>query len=70
MAPTEKEEEVASSSPPKQSMHSTNTLEHALILLKGMINEHVFMNLVSLAKMFQPSLTIFEIWQNSVCFKN
>ena len=30
--------------------HFTSTLEHALIFLKCMINEHVFMNFVSLRK--------------------
>ena len=44
---TEEEEEEASSNSPKQIMHSTNTFEHALILLKHMVNKHVFMNLVS-----------------------
>ena len=33
-----KEEEAFSSSP-KQVMHLTNTLEHAQIFLKGMVNE-------------------------------
>ncbi len=36
----EEEEEVFSSSS-KQVMHFTNTLEHALIFVKGMVNEHV-----------------------------
>ena len=44
--------EEAPLSSPKQIMHFTNTLEHALILLKCMVNEHVFMNLVSLGKSF------------------
>ena len=35
-------------------MHSTNTLEHTLIILKCMVNEHVFMNLVSLSKISSP----------------
>ena len=43
------EEEVSLSSP-KQIMHSANILKHALIFLKGMLNEHVFMISVSLGK--------------------
>ena len=35
-----KEGETSSSSP-KQIMHSTNTLEHALIILKCMVNMYV-----------------------------
>ena len=42
----EEEEEETSSSSPKQIMHSTNTLEHALIVFKCMVNEHVFVDLV------------------------
>ena len=34
--------------------HSKSILEHALIFLKCMVNEHVFMNLVSLNKSFNP----------------
>ena len=49
-----KEEEEASSSSPKQILHPTNTLEHTLLILKYMINEHVFMTLVSLNKNFNP----------------
>ena len=47
-------------SSPKQIMHSTNTLEHAqdVFFYKGMVNEHVFMNLVSLRKKVQPSLIL------------
>ena len=30
--------------------HSTSTLQHAIIFLKFKINEHIFMNLVSLSK--------------------
>jgi hypothetical protein len=41
----EEEEEEASSNSPKQVMHSTNILEHAPILLKCVVNEHVFTNL-------------------------
>ena len=37
--------------------HSTSTLQHALISLKCMVNEHVFMNLVSLNKYFSPHLS-------------
>jgi hypothetical protein len=32
------------------------------------VNEHVFMSLVSLSKTI--SLTSFEIWQNNACLKN
>ena len=39
-------------------MHFTITLEHALMFLTCMVNEHVFMNLVSLSKKFQPSLIL------------
>ena len=35
-------------STPNKIVHSTNTLEHTLIFLKGVISEHVFMNLISL----------------------
>jgi hypothetical protein len=66
----EEKEETTSLSSPEQIMHSTNTLEHILIFLKGTINEPVFMNLVSLTKIFQPPLTNFKIWQHSVCFGN
>jgi hypothetical protein len=38
----------ASLSLPKDIMHSTYTLEHALIFLKCMISEHIFVNLVPL----------------------
>ena len=57
---TEKEKEESSSSSPKQIMHSINTLEHALIFLfKGMINEHVFTNLMSITRqIFQPSIIL------------
>ena len=34
--------------------HYANTLEHALISLKSMINKHVFMNLKSLNNNFNP----------------
>jgi hypothetical protein len=33
-----------------QLMHFTNTLDRVLIFLKGMVNEHVFMSLVSLGE--------------------
>ena len=35
-------------------MHSTKTLEHVLIILRCMINEHVFMNILSLNKFSNP----------------
>ena len=44
------------------------TLEHALIILKCMVLEHVLMNLVSFGKNIM--LTNFETWQNNVCFGN
>jgi hypothetical protein len=34
--------------------HSPNTLEHTRISLKYMVNEHVFMNLVSLNDRSSP----------------
>ena len=37
----EEEEEEASLGSPKQIMYSTNTLEHTLIFLKYVVNEHV-----------------------------
>jgi hypothetical protein len=49
VTPAEEEEEEASLSSPKQIIHRTNTLEHALIFLKYMVNEHVFINLVALS---------------------
>ena len=45
-------EEEDSLSLAHQIMHSTNTLEHALIFLECMLNEHVFKHLVSLGKKF------------------
>ena len=45
--------EVSSSSP-KQNLHSTNTLEHAMIILKYMIIELVFMKLLSLNRKCNP----------------
>ena len=63
-----KEVEETSLSSPKQIMHSTNALEHSLLFLKCMMNEHVFMNFVSLNKI--PALINFEIWQNNVYFVN
>ena len=39
-----KEEEDVFLSSPNQIVHSTNTLEHALVFLKRMVNEHVFNN--------------------------
>ena len=40
--------------PTQQVMHFTNTLEYKLIILKCMINKHVFMNLASLSINFSP----------------
>ena len=40
--------------------HSTNILEHASILLKFLVNKHVFMKLLSLSKKLSPHN--FEIW--------
>ena len=34
--------------------HFANTLEHTLIFMKYMVNEHVFMNLVLLSKTLSP----------------
>ena len=48
--------------------HFTSTLEHALVFLKCIVNEHVFIYLVSLSK--NPTLTNYETWQSSECFKN
>jgi hypothetical protein len=62
------EEEEASSNSPKQVMHSTNTLEHVLILLKCMVNKHVFMNIISLGK--NSTLTNSNIWQYGASFVN
>lgn len=39
------EEEKSSSNSTKQIVHSRNTLEYTLTILKCMINEHVLMNL-------------------------
>jgi hypothetical protein len=49
----EEEEEEASSCSSNQIPHSINTLEHALIFLKCMVNEYVFMNLVAPNNFFQ-----------------
>ena len=38
--------------------HSMNTLDHTLIFLVCMVNEDVFMNLVSLKSKVQPSLIL------------
>ena len=38
--------------------YSTNTLEHALVFLKYMKNEHVFMNLKITQYKVQPSLIL------------
>ena len=45
-AKEEDEEEEESSRSPKPIVDSTNTLEHTLGFLKGMVNEHVLMNLI------------------------
>ena len=42
------------------SYHSTNTLENTLIFLKCMVNEHVFMSLVSLGIKFSLHYLKFE----------
>ena len=45
----------ASSSSPKQIMHSTNTLKHKCVFLKCIVNDHnVFTILVSLCTNFNP----------------
>ena len=54
MALTKKMKKKAYVSSPKQMMHSTNTLEHALILLKGMVYEVVPMILISLKTNSSP----------------
>ena len=38
--------------------HSTNSLDHALIFLDCMVNEDVFVNLVSLKSKVQPLLIL------------
>lgn len=38
----------------KHVYHSTNASKYTLVFLKYVINEHVFMNLVSMTKYFQP----------------
>ena len=48
--------------------HCTSTLEHALIILKCKVNEHVFMNLVALGK--KLAFTKFGAWQSNVSFGN
>lgn len=42
-------------------MHSTNVLEHALIILKCVVHDHRFINLVSLVRI--SALPNFESWQ-------
>ena len=37
---------------PEHNMHFTYTLEHALVILKCMVNEHVFVNVVPLNTIF------------------
>jgi len=39
---TNRIKEEASLDSPKKIMYSTNTLEHTLLLLKYMVNEHIF----------------------------
>ena len=48
-------------------VRSISTLEDALFFFKCMVNEHLFVNLVSLSK--KINLNNIEIWQRSVCFK-
>jgi hypothetical protein len=48
------EEEEEEEEEPKQTLQSTNTLEYTLIFLKCMVNDRVFMNLVSHNKNFSP----------------
>ena len=55
--------EESSLSSPKQIIHFINTLEHALTILKGMVNDHVFMNLVH-SYISLPTI----IFHPSVCF--
>lgn len=43
----EKEKEKVSSSATKPTVDFTNTLDHTLGFLKGRVNEHVFVDLVS-----------------------
>ena len=38
----------------KKNHYFTSVLEHALFFLRCIVNEHVFMNLVSLGKKFSP----------------
>ena len=55
VAPTkEEEEEEAPSSSPKQIMHSTNIVVHALIVLKCMVNKHVSISLDLPSWKFRP----------------
>ena len=49
--------------------HFTSTLDHALIFLKCVVNEDVFLNVVSLSKNNEP-LNNLETWQNSECSGN
>ena len=46
----------------------SDTLEPALIILKCMVNEHVFMNLIHRVKSL--ALTNLEVWKNCMCFGN
>jgi hypothetical protein len=51
-------------------MHSTNIVEHAIVILKCMINEHVVVNVASLS-IQNLALVDFEIEQNTfLCFGN
>jgi hypothetical protein len=49
-------------------MHSTNILERTLVFLKCMVNEHVFMNILSLSTDIDHDY--FLDLQNSACFGN
>lgn len=44
----------------KNNMHSTNTLEHTLIILQCMVNDNVFMDLASLGKFSTPYGVVAE----------
>jgi hypothetical protein len=46
-AKEDEEEEKVSSSSTKPAVDSTDTLDHTLGFLKGRVNEHVFVDLVS-----------------------
>jgi hypothetical protein len=63
VAPTKKKKKKNNNSLAHQHMHFTNTLESTLIVLKCMMNVHVFMNLVPLIK--KIALIDVKILQNS-----